>query len=96
MPGVAPLVVHCRRAPYDVYIGRPGPWGNPFSWKDDTLATWKTTREGCLPAYEAWLRSQPELVARARRELRGKVLGCWCKPGPCHGDILTRIANEEP
>jgi len=32
-------VVHCRRAPYDVYVGRgrdprtgaPGEWGNPFS-----------------------------------------------------------------
>ena len=26
--------------------------------------------------------------------LKGKVLGCWCKPGPCHGDVLARIANE--
>jgi Domain of unknown function (DUF4326) len=27
-------------------------------------------------------------------ELRGKNLGCWCKPGtPCHGDILLKLAN---
>ena len=95
MLGIAPLVVHCRKAQYDVYVGRPGPFGNPFSWKDGTLAVWKTTQDGCLPAYEAWLLSQPELVARVKRELRSKVLGCWCKPGPCHGDILARIANEE-
>ena len=94
MAGIAPLVVHCRRAPFDVYVGRPGRWGNPFSWKDGTLATWRTSKDGCLPAYEAWLLAQPELVARARSELRGKVLGCWCRPGPCHGDILARIAND--
>lgn len=23
------------------------------------------------------------------RTLRGKRLGCWCKPGPCHGDVLA-------
>ncbi len=23
-------VVHCKRKTYDVYIGRPGKWGNPF------------------------------------------------------------------
>lgn len=32
------LVVHCKKAPYDVYIGRPGPWGNPFSHQSGTLA----------------------------------------------------------
>jgi len=21
--------------------------------------------------------------------LRGKRLGCWCKPGPCHADVLV-------
>jgi hypothetical protein len=31
IPGHRPCrVVHCKREPYDVYIGRPGPWGNPF------------------------------------------------------------------
>jgi site-specific DNA-cytosine methylase len=83
----AALVVHCRRKPFDVYIGRPGPWGNPFSWKPGTLAEFVVPKEVVLDRYEAWLRSQPELVARARAELRGKVLGCWCAPNPCHGDI---------
>lgn len=27
-------------------------------------------------------------------ELRGKVLGCWCKPGPCHGDILLELLGN--
>ena len=29
------------------------------------------------------------------KELRGKNLACWCKPGtPCHGDVLLEIANN--
>ena len=27
-------------------------------------------------------------------ELRGKILGCWCKPKPCHGDILVKLVEE--
>jgi hypothetical protein len=31
-----------------------------------------------------------------KRELRGKVLGCWCDdPLPCHARTLARIADEE-
>ncbi len=35
---------------------------------------------------------RPDLQA-AIHELRGRVLGCWCKPGPCHGDFLAREAK---
>lgn len=86
-------VVHCRKAAYDVYIGRPSKWGNPFSYKQGTLAEYVLPREQVIPAYEAWVRQQPHLMA-ALGELRGKVLGCWCKPGPCHGDVLARLADE--
>ena len=24
-------------------------------------------------------------------ELEGKVLGCWCKPLGCHGDVLVEV-----
>ena len=34
-------VVHCKKSEYDVYIGRPSMWGNPFSSKDGTLAKFK-------------------------------------------------------
>lgn len=89
-----PLVVHCKRAPFDVYVGRPGPWGNPFSHQAGTLATYKlATREDSIIRHRAWFMSQPELVERAKRELRGKVLGCWCAPRACHGDTLAEVAN---
>lgn len=27
-------------------------------------------------------------------ELKGKTLGCWCKPGKCHGDILLELIKK--
>lgn len=81
-------MVHCRREPYDVYIGRPSKWGNPFPLRHEAL------RDEVIAQYEEWLKSQPQLVRAAKRVLRGKVLGCWCAPRKCHGDILLRIANE--
>jgi hypothetical protein len=85
-------VVHCKREKYDVYIGRPGKWGNPFVLSGDS----PSIREQAIRQYEEWIRTEPKLMADARRELRGKVLGCWCAPRACHGDVLARIANAEP
>lgn len=86
-------VVHCKREPYDVYIGRPSKWGNPFTFKANTIAKFVVPLAEVLARYEAWLREQPELMS-SLTELRGKTLGCWCKPKPCHGDILARLADE--
>jgi len=83
-----PLVVHCKRAPYDVYIGRPSKWGNPFVVGKDG------TRKEVIIKYLKWLKNQPELIA-ALPELKGKVLGCWCAPKECHGDMLARLANGD-
>ena len=81
------MVVHCKRSSYDIYIGRPGPWGNPFAIGKDG------TREEVIARYEEWIRTQPDLMARLP-ELRGKVLGCWCSPYPCHGDVLQKLLRE--
>ena len=27
------------------------------------------------------------------QELEGKVLGCWCKPQDCHGDVLVELID---
>lgn len=95
--GTRKLVVHCKREPYDVYIGRPGPWGNPFSHLAKSKAEIQTSsREEAIACFKEWVMQQPELIARIKRELRGKVLGCWCAPKECHGDVLAEIANEDP
>ena len=31
----------------------------------------------------------------AAEELRGKILGCHCKPKPCHGDVIAAWCNGE-
>ena len=79
-------VVHVKRAAYDVYIGRPSPFGNPFVIGRDG------DRTAVILRYRTWLLAQPALVERVRRELAGKVLGCWCAPLPCHGDVLVDVA----
>jgi len=40
-----------------------------------------------------WFFTQPELIA-AIPELKGKVLGCWCKPKACHGNFLAELADN--
>jgi len=79
-------VVHCKRERYDVYIGRPSKWGNPFTIGKDG------TRAQVIERYEEYLLGSPDLMA-ALPELMGRVLGCWCAPKPCHGDILARYAD---
>lgn len=87
-------VVHCKKEKYDVYIGRPSIWGNPFSHKEKTLADYRSeTREEAVASYKQWLLNSPDLMALLPT-LKGKVLGCWCKPQACHGDILLELANE--
>ena len=80
-------VVHCKKEPYDIYIGRPSKWGNPFVVGKDG------TREEVIEKYINWLESRPELL-NSIYELKGKTLGCWCHPKACHGDILAELANK--
>jgi hypothetical protein len=88
-------VVHCKKESYDVYIGRPSKWGNPFSHLDVSHAKYKVaTREESIQKFEEWFLSQPELVEQARKELKGKTLACWCKPLSCHGDIIAKIIDK--
>ena len=84
-------VVHCKKEPYDIYIGRPSVWGNPFIEGRDG------TREEVIDKYRQWISTQPRLLANLR-QLKGKVLGCWCKGDTrneaCHGDVLIQLAEE--
>jgi hypothetical protein len=80
-------VVYFKRNQYDVYIGRPGPWGNPFKIGIDG------NRDEVLAKFEEWFSSQPELIEKARQELKGKTLGCWCTEGRCHGDIIVKYID---
>lgn len=87
-------VVHMKKEKYDIYIGRPSEWGNPFSHRDGTLAAYKVeTREEAVAAYRKWILTKPELLKRLP-ELKGKILACWCAPLACHGDVLAELADK--
>ncbi len=86
---VRTVVVNKRDDGFDVYIGRGSKWGNPFRIGVDG------TRTQVIAKYARMLRSSPELLA-ALGELRGKRLGCFCKPAACHGDVLVaEVARRE-
>ena len=80
-------IVHCKKCDYDVYIGRPSKWGNPYVIGPDG------TREEVIAKYGEHIRTSKTLM-RALPTLSGKVLGCWCPPKPCHGDVLIAILKE--
>lgn len=80
-------VVNRRYEEFDVYIGRPSKWGNPFVIGKDG------NREEVITKYVEWLMNQPHLLSNIC-ELRGKRLGCYCSPNNCHGDILAELCNS--
>jgi hypothetical protein len=80
-------LVNVKTSQYDVFVGRPSKWGNPFVVDRDG------TREQVIRMYEVHLRHSPKLIA-ALPELVGKVLGCYCAPLPCHGEVLLRLLKE--
>lgn len=77
-------MVHCTKEPFDIYIGRPGRWGNPFK---------QFTRKINIQKYEEYLRNSPKLL-KDLPYLKGQTLGCWCKPKPCHGDVIVKLIKE--
>lgn len=99
-PAISPTRVgHIQEETCDVYIGRAHPtaglpesvWHNPFRIGTDG------TREEVVAKYHTYLLARPDLLARLP-ELRGKLLGCWCKSRAapdtlCHGDVLAALSD---
>lgn len=65
-------------------------WANPFKVSDCESV------EVAIAKFEAFVRADETLMS-SLHELKGKVLGCWCKKtptSPCHGDVLVKMVNE--
>lgn len=75
-------VVNLKEDEYTVYIGRPSKWGNPFKIGRDG------NREEVLEKYRQYLLNNRELMNEIL-SLDGEILGCYCKPKRCHGDIIV-------
>lgn len=94
---MATKIVNVRKDICDVYIGRDfGGWegskfANPFpAGKTDA------SRQEAIDKYTDWLRKKierGEITLAELAALDGKRLGCWCKPKPCHGDVLAQFVQ---
>jgi len=88
-----PRVYNMRHgdAPADaVYIGRGSRWGNPYSHLPYSKALYICdSRERAIEMFRYHVLPTLDLTA-----LRGKDLVCYCKPKPCHGDLLLKEANK--
>lgn len=93
--------------PNTVKVDRATRWGNPFAVGDPVgdgfSVDYHLTAEQAVREFRYWLeglltvfpvyRRRAPTAEEIRRELRGKNLACWCKPGePCHADVLLRVA----
>lgn len=88
-------VVHCKKDRYDVYIGRPGKWGNPFGEKGTKATRIVPLRSIAVREYASHIHDllQGDKLSVAEiAALRGKTLGCWCAPLACHGDVLEHLS----
>jgi hypothetical protein len=82
-----------------IYVGRYGPWGNPFpvgvhlmvvSSRHSVLVP---DLETSLALYRAWV-TGPFVPDGFLTPLRGHDLVCWCPlDRPCHADVLLELAN---
>ncbi len=87
------VVVNLYKDHHDVYVGRAGKgqdgyFGNPFNNADRN----KSIKLFKKYFYEK-IHSDPEFHRRVLA-LKGKVLGCFCKPKKCHADVITDYLNN--
>lgn len=75
---------------WDVEIDRRSIFGNPY--KGEVYG-----REECIRLHREYfkkrMREDPGF-RKAVNGLQGKVLGCWCKPKGCHGDVIVEYLDS--
>ncbi len=79
-------VVNLRNEAYEVYIGRGSIFGNPY--KIDS----HNDRQAVIAKYKEYFYKRVKtdyFFKFAVLKLKGKTLGCYCKPLACHGDIIV-------
>jgi hypothetical protein len=81
-----------RKEHFDIYCGRSfmefpeSEWHNPFRVEPGC------GRKCVIQKFRAYLLARADLMAKLH-ELKGKILGCWCKPKDCHCDVIAELVN---
>ena len=94
-------VVHVRKEPYDIYIGRPykeltGSFGTQF--KIDA----NNDRNRVIAMFTDYLLKNPDMLRDLvqLKNQKSKIddgplkLACWCAPDLCHGDVLCWMLDN--
>ena len=99
-------VVNLHNEPFDVYIGRAGKgqdgyFGNrhPIGYCYQMQCLCQHDRKSAIEAYKKdflyAIEHDGTFLLRVL-ELRGKRLGCFCKPLACHGDVIKEWLDNHP
>ena len=100
------LVLNCKQDPraVEVYIGRSSRGAARLDFRDCSWGNYKyplppqstpVQRQAAVDGHRRDLLDDVETMQRVRLQLRGRRLGCWCAPEPCHGHNLSWVANCE-
>ena len=88
-------VVNIRRDSCDVYIGRGSAFGNQFTYltnvKNPATTHFVENRAVAIAEFKKYFlkRISSDIAFRNKvLALKDKKLGCYCKPLPCHGDVI--------
>ena len=84
-------IVNVKKEKFDVYVGRPSVFGNPYTLGIDG------NRETVIKYYKEYFyeKIKSNAIFKAKvEELKGKILGCFCKPLACHGDIIVKYLEN--
>lgn len=84
-----------HKKPYDIYIGRSrkGEPKNKFANPYPINEAIGQTREVVIERFRIYLWKQikeGKITLEELVEMDGKVLGCFCSPKPCHGEIIIK------
>jgi hypothetical protein len=53
------------------------------------------SRNEAIERYREWIiEGDGKPLLNDLNELKGKKIGCWCKPKSCHGDILVELIKK--
>ena len=82
------MVVNLHTASFSKYIGRGSRFGNKYRLGFDG------SREVVIAKHKKDFYANPELQEAVWNELKGKTLGCFCKPLACHGDTYIEYIRD--
>lgn len=89
-------VVNGKDSDYTIYIGRANlSYNLPISIFANPFKISSTcTREESVAKFKEYFMNNEALQEEALIQIPSEaILGCWCKPLTCHGDVIAEYIN---